>query len=245
MEISVLAAFGAGLLSFLSPCILPIVPFYLTYLAGDSVQRLAADGAMTGESRRNLIVSAAVFSAGIITVFVFLGLISTSVGQFLRAYFDVLRWLAAAVVFVMGLHFVGALKIGLLFRQFGGRSGAPQGGSLIASYLLGLSFAFGWTPCVGPILAAILFMAAGQDAVSQGAWLLVSYGLGMTLPFMIAAAFVAPFLTYATRLRSYLPYVENLTGVLLIVFAILIASDSMSLIANWLLNLFPGFARIG
>lgn len=245
MEIGLFAAFGAGLLSFLSPCILPIVPFYLTYLAGQSVHELEAAASVSSATRRRLLAAAVAFSLGLITVFVVLGLVSTSLGQLLRDYFDVLRWIAAVVVLVMGLQFLGVVQLQLLKRQIGGQGAVQKTSSLMGAYVLGLAFAFGWTPCVGPILAAILFLAAGQDQITAGATLLTAYGLGMTLPFILAAAFVAPFLNWASAFRRYLPMVERIVGLSLVVFAMLIASDSVSVIAYWMLDLMPEFGRLG
>lgn len=245
MDIGILAAFSAGLLSFISPCILPIVPFYLTYLAGQSVHRMAEADEVADGLRLRMIMMAVMFSLGMISVFVLLGLVSTSLGQLLRDYFDLLRWIAAGIVFVMGLQFLGLIQISVLLRQAGWQGGDPNTRSFSGAFVLGLSFAFGWTPCVGPILAAILFFAAGQETVLAGAGLLVAYGLGMTLPFVLAAAFIGPFLKWATRFRSKLKTIERVMGLCLILFAALIASDSIALIAYWVLENVPAFSKLG
>ncbi|CUI81302.1 cytochrome c biogenesis CcdA family protein [Cognatishimia activa] len=245
MDIGLFAAFGAGLLSFVSPCILPIVPFYLTYLAGRSVHQMAEQGSIPSRVRWHMILTSIVFSMGMITVFVLLGLVSTTLGQALRDYFDVLRWLAAAIVLAMGLQFLGVFKLNFLLKQTGVSVSTSNGSTLMGAFMLGLAFAFGWTPCVGPILAAILFMAAGQEQVFEGASLLISYGLGMTLPFIFAAAFIVPFLNWIGRFRSKLAHIERVMGVLLIVFALLIASDSISIFAYWILAQVPEFGKIG
>lgn len=238
-DITLAGAVLAGLLSFLSPCILPMVPFYLSYLAGGSVQALEAETLPPG-TRRRAIVSAIAFAAGVATIFVGLGATATVFGQIVRDWFDVLRWIAAIIIALMGLHFLGVLKIGLLYRSFGQSSGesTPRGG-LLSGYVIGLAFAFGWTPCVGPVLAAILFMAGAQESVGQGMALLLAYAVGMTAPFVLAAAFVGPFMRWMRRFRRHLPLIEKVMGAFLLLFAVLIATNSMNMIANWMLQFWP------
>jgi cytochrome c-type biogenesis protein len=139
----------------------------------------------------------------------------------------------------MGLHFLGILKIGLLYRQFRADVGETNNMSIAGSFVIGMAFAFGWTPCVGPVLAAILFTAAGADSAVRGASLLFVYGAGMTIPFVLAAAFIGPFMRWMAKFRKYLPTVEKIMGALLLVFAALIATDSMNIIAEWMLNYVP------
>ena len=248
-DISIGGAFFAGLLSFLSPCILPIVPFYLSYLAGASINELSSDDEIDPQIRKKTVISSLFFAAGIILVFVGLGATATMFGQLVREYFDILRWIAAAIIILMGLHFLGVLRIGLLYRQLrldtdldGGKTKSL---SYAGSFVIGLAFAFGWTPCVGPVLAAILFTAAGQDAAQQGAMLLFVYGLGMTLPFVIAAFFTKNFLQWAQKFRKHLGTIEKVMGLLLILFGLLIATNSVSTIAQWMLEKIPWFDAIG
>ncbi len=238
-------AFVAGLLSFLSPCILPMVPFYLSYLAGVSVNQVTGGEGVTRAVRLRAILAATLFAAGILTVFVALGASASIFGQMLRDWFDVLRWVAAALIIVMGLHFLGVLRIGVLYRQFRAEPGDVSNMSLGGAYVIGLAFAFGWTPCVGPVLAAILFTAAGTDTAGQGAILLTGYGMGMTLPFILAAAFVGPFMRLMARFRPYLGAVEKIMGVMLIVFGILIATNALNYIGQWMIENFEIFRQIG
>ncbi|UUX51547.1 cytochrome c biogenesis protein CcdA [Nisaea acidiphila] len=241
-DIGVGGAFAAGLASFLTPCILPIVPFYLCYMAGVSMNEISeVDG--DAAARRKVVLSAILFSAGVITVFVGLGASASVFGQQLREYFDILRYAAAVVIGLMGLHFLGVLKIPLLYRQARMDVAAPAG--LIGPYLVGLAFAFGWTPCVGPVLAMILFSASATETVGDGVILLLGYGVGMTLPFIVAAAFFGPFMNWMKSVRRYLGAVEKGIGATLLLFAILIGTNTVGVIAQWMLDTFPAFGTIG
>lgn len=235
----------AGLLSFLSPCILPMVPFYLGYLAGTGTAQVAAPGGARPRVQVRALLGAAFFAAGIITVFVALGASASLAGQVLREWFDVLRYVAAGLIIVMGLHFLGILRIGVLYRQFRAEPGDTAALSLPMAYVVGLAFAFGWTPCVGPVLAAILFTAAGTETAARGAGLLFAYGAGMTLPFILAAMFVAPFQSFMRRFRRHLGLVEKITGAMLVTFGVLIATNTINAIAQWMIETFPIFLRLG
>lgn len=239
------AAFGAGLLSFLSPCILPIVPFYLCFMAGQSFDQMTGEQGDVPAVRREAVISSILFSLGVITIFMGLGASASYFGQQLREWFGVLRYAAALLIFLLGLHFLGILRIKLLYQQARLELGEKRPMGLLGAYLIGLAFAFGWTPCVGPVLAAILFMAASSDTAGDGAQLLLLYGLGMTLPFVLAAAFIGPFLRWAQGFRRHLGKIEKVMGGALAVFALLIATDSMNLIALWMLETFPIFMQIG
>jgi len=244
-DVSLIGAFLAGLASFLSPCVLPMVPFYLSYLAGVSVNTVADDADAAAAVRGTAITGALFFAAGMLTVFVGLGASASLVGQLVRDWFDVLRWIAAAMIIVMGLHFLGVFKIGFLNQQLRADMGTSTKLGYGGAYLIGFAFAFGWTPCVGPILAAILFTAAGTDTAGQGAILLTSYGIGMTLPFVLAAAFVGPFMRVMARFRRHLGTVEKVTGGALVLFGVLIATNAMNYIGQWMITNFDVFGGIG
>lgn len=239
LDVTFAGAALAGVLSFLSPCILPIVPFYLSYLAGVSMTEIDADGPLPAGVRHRAVLAACLFALGVITVFMALGASASIAGQVVRDYFHILRWVAAAIILIMGLHFLGVIRIGFLYRQFRADAGTTSNLSLAGAYVIGLAFAFGWTPCVGPVLAAILFTAAGAETASRGAALLFVYGFGMTLPFVIAAMFVGPFMTWMRGFRRHLPVIEKAMGGLLVVFALLIGTNTINYIANWMVQYWP------
>jgi len=245
LDVSAVGALIAGLLSFLSPCILPIVPFYLSYLAGVGMNQISADAVIDSRVRTRAVLAAAFFAAGVITIFMGLGAGASAFGQLVREWFGVLRWFAAAIIVLMGMHFLGVIRIGFLYRQLRTKAGDTSNVSLLGAYVIGLAFAFGWTPCVGPVLATILMTAAGQGSAGQGAWLLFVYGLGMTLPFILAAFFIGPFMRFMARFRRHLGTVEKAMGVLLIIFGVLIATNSVNYIGQWMIETFPIFSSIG
>lgn len=244
LDISYLGAAIAGLLSFFTPCVLPMVPFYLCYMAGMSMDALRNDDAIPQNVQRRLVVSAIFFALGVTTIFVLLGMGATAAGQVFAQWRDWLRYAAAAVLFVFGLHFLGLLRISLLYRE--ARMESPVAPTtIIGAYLMGLAFGFGWTPCVGPALAAILMVASGMGDIWRGGALLFVYGVAMTAPFVVAALFARPFLRWLQRNRRYLAYVEKLMGAMLIVFAVLIATNAVNYIAQWMIDVMPAFGNLG
>jgi len=244
MDITFGGAVVAGLLSFFSPCILPIVPFYLCYMAGISMSDLQGHDDIPAKTHRKLILASICFALGVTTIFVLLGLGATALGQAFRMWKQELAYISAAFLFVFGLHFLGLVRIPFLYRE-ARMEATTDPTTLIGSYVMGLAFGFGWTPCVGPALAAILMVASGMGDMMQGGLLLLVYGLAMTLPFVIAAIFAKPFLRWMQRNRKYLGHVEKAMGVMLIIFAILIATNSMNYIANLMLKYIPWFSTIG
>ncbi|MDP5365134.1 MAG: cytochrome c biogenesis protein CcdA [Paracoccaceae bacterium] len=244
LDISYAGAALAGLLSFFTPCILPMVPFYLCYMAGISMSELRDDGAIAPGAQKRLVISAVFFAMGVSTIFVLLGMGATALGQTFAQWRQPLSYVAAAILFLFGLHFLGVLRIGLLYREARLESKAEPT-TVIGAYVMGLAFGFGWTPCVGPALAAILMVASGMGDIWQGGSLLLVYGLAMTAPFVVAALFAKPFLGWMQRNRRYLGHVEKIMGVMLIVFAILIATNAVNLIADAMIRWFPGFMSLG
>ncbi|OZB14208.1 MAG: cytochrome C biogenesis protein CcdA [Rhodobacterales bacterium 34-62-10] len=244
LDISYAGAALAGLLSFFTPCILPMVPFYLCYMAGISMSELREDGDIAPGAQKRLVMSAVFFALGVSTIFVLLGMGATALGQTFAQWRQPLSYVAAAVLLVFGLHFLGVIRIGLLYREARIESKAEPT-TIIGAYVMGLAFGFGWTPCVGPALAAILMVASGMGDIWQGGSLLLVYGLAMTAPFVVAALFAKPFLRWMQRNRRYLGHVEKVMGVMLIVFAVLIATNAVNLIADAMIRWFPGFMSLG
>lgn len=243
LEMSFAGAALAGLLSFFTPCVLPMVPFYLCYMAGLSMTELRGDQDLAAGAQRRLVLSALFFAAGVTTIFVLLGMGATAVGQAFADWKQTLSYAAAALLLVFGLHFLGVIRVPLLYREARLESKAEPT-TVLGAYLMGLAFGFGWTPCVGPALASILMIASGMGDIGRGGLLLLVYGIGMTAPFVVAAVFSGPFLRWTARHRSKLQYVEKLMGAMLIVFAILIATDSVNIIAQWMIDTFPGWTSL-
>ena len=233
-DITLGGAFIAGLLSFLSPCVLPIVPPSLAFIAGVSFQEIEEGG----KASMRVLRAAIFFVLGFTTVFVALGLSASAIGQFLRDYRDEVAFVAGLLFIVLGLHFLGVFRIALLYREARVQPrGRPLG--VFGAYVAGLAFAFGWTPCVGPVLSSILFIAGGQDTVLQGGLLLLAYALGIGLPFIIAAAFLQRFQGFMQRFRKHLGLMEKIIGVFLILAGVLIMSGKMNEIGFWIQETFP------
>ena len=241
-NVSIPAALIAGLVSFLSPCVLPLVPPYLVYLTGATIERLDREKLVTS-SGRAVMLSATLFVLGFSTVFVLLGASASLIGSLIRAWSAQLSILAGVVIIVMGLHFLGLTRIGLLMRE--GRLPIPRPVGLWGAYVMGLAFAFGWTPCIGPILAAILSIAAAEATVAKGAGLLAVYSAGLGIPFLIAAFMVEQFSTLFARMKRHLVNVERAMGVLMIVTGIGFLTGAVSNVSIWLLETFPSLQNIG
>ena len=241
-DVSIPAALIAGLISFLSPCVLPLVPPYLVYLTGATIEHVA-DGEAASASRRAVMASAVLFVLGFSTVFVALGASASLIGGFIHAWSAELSIVAGIVIIVMGLHFLGLTRIDLLMRE--GRLPIPRPVGLWGAYLMGLAFAFGWTPCIGPILAAILSIAASEATVEKGAGLLAVYSAGLGIPFLIAAFMVEQFSSLFARMKRHLAKIERAMGVLLVITGIGFLTGSVSAISIWLLETFPSLQSFG
>jgi cytochrome c-type biogenesis protein len=241
-NVSIPAALIAGLVSFLSPCVLPLVPPYLIYLTGATIEHVANEETATS-SRRAVMISALLFVLGFSTVFVLLGASASLIGGFIRAWSAQLAILAGIVIIVMGLHFLGLTRIGLLMRE--GRLPIPKPVGHWGAYVMGLAFAFGWTPCIGPILAAILSIAAAEATVAKGAGLLAVYSAGLGIPFLIAAFMVEQFSSLFSRMKRHLATVERAMGVLMIITGIGFLTGAVSNVSIWLLDTFPSLQSFG
>jgi len=241
-DVSIPAALIAGLVSFLSPCVLPLVPPYLIYLTGATIEHVANEAA-TSSSRRAVMISAVMFVLGFSTVFVALGASASLIGSLIRAWSAELSIVAGIVIIIMGLHFLGLTRIGLLMRE--GRLPIPKPVGLWGAYVMGLAFAFGWTPCIGPILAAILSVAAAEATVERGAGLLAVYSAGLGIPFLVAAFMVEQFSSLFARIKRHLASIERAMGVLLVITGIGFLTGSVTTISIWLLETFPGLQNFG
>jgi cytochrome c-type biogenesis protein len=241
MDIGIATAFGAGILSFLSPCILPLVPSYLCFLAGSSLEALARQSDLA--TGRRLLARAFAFVIGFGAVFVALGAGASWIGGLIGDHLALLTRIAGGVIVLFGLHMLGVFRIPLLMREARLEAQRPIG--TVSALVVGLAFGFGWTPCVGPVLASILLLAGAQGSVSQGAWLLAGYAAGIGLPFIVASLFVGVFVRWLSRMGRYLGIVEKIMGLALIATGLAIFAGAMPAIGNWLLDVAPSLGRIG
>ena len=236
-QLGIPTAFIAGVVSFLSPCVLPLVPGYLSMISGASLDELKSGGDANLTVR--VVRSSLAFVAGFTLVFVTLGATATWVGSFLLAQRSVFNIVAGALVIIFGLHLTGLVKIPLLYREARVHS-QNTGRGLVGSFLIGLAFAFGWTPCIGPLLSGLLAIAATRDTVYQGMFLLMIYSAGLGIPFLLTSLGLSRFLKFYTRFRTHLRAVEIASGALLILIGALIASNQLTVLVNYLdfLNVF-------
>jgi cytochrome c-type biogenesis protein len=241
-SVSIPAALIAGLVSFLSPCVLPLVPAYLVYLTGATIERVANDETPS-VSRRAVMLSALMFVLGFSTVFVALGASASLIGGLIRAWSAELSIVAGIVIIIMGLHFLGLTRIGFLMRE--GRLAIPKPVGLWGAYVMGLAFAFGWTPCIGPILAAILSVAASEATVTKGAMLLAVYSAGLGIPFLIAAFMIERFSSVLAGMKRHLATIERVMGVLMIMVGVGFLTGMVSSFSIWLLETFPALQNFG
>ncbi len=243
MDVTWGGALLAGIISFVSPCVLPLVPPYLAYMAGVSMDELTGTADQNSAAMR-VFRSAVAFVLGFSTVFVILGAGASAIGQTVASYSHILAYVAGVVIIVMGLHFLGIFRIGFLYREARVQVDSQPAG-LLGAYVMGLAFAFGWTPCIGPVLAAILAVAGTEDTVSRGAALLAVYSAGLGIPFLAAALFAGPFMGFMARFKRHMGTVEKAMGVLLVVTGIMFLTGQMTVLGFWLLELFPNLATIG
>jgi cytochrome c-type biogenesis protein len=225
-----IAAFLAGIISFLSPCVLPLVPGYISLISGASVETLQeADRKLL----RSVMINSLTFILGFSVVFISLGAVATGFGQLTHRYHRELSIIAGIVVFIFGLHLTGLFKINALYsdkRLHGVKGGAGP----IGAFVIGFAFAFGWTPCIGPILAAVLYLAGAQETVWKGILLLAVYSLGLAVPFLLTSLGVNKFLAFYGKFRRHLHTVEVISGVFLIVFGLLIATGNFTRLSSYL-----------
>lgn len=227
----------AGVVSFLSPCVLPIVPPYLAYMSGIGMNDMK-------NARKATVIAALFFVMGLSTVFLLLGFTASAFGAFFLQNQVLFSQIAGAIVIIFGLHFLGIFRIGFLDREARLDAG-DAGGSSFGAYVLGLAFAFGWTPCIGPQLGAILSLAASEADVARGTLLLGVYALGLGIPFLLAAMFITRAMTVMNRLKRHMGTIEKAMGVLLIAVGLAMLTGAFSLFSFWLLETFPALGALG
>ncbi len=242
-NVTVLLAFFAGLASFISPCVLPIVPGYLSFISGVTFEEMSASSARS-EVRRRIFLNSVFFVVGFSLVFIALGASATFIGQVLRDQLHLITRIAGAVIIVFGLHMTGLFKIPFLnYEKRFHAKGRPLGAA--GALVVGLAFAFGWTPCIGPILASILAVASQQESVAKGIILLTAYSAGLGIPFVLAGVSITVFYGPFNKLKQHLPKIEMISGILLVIVGILIMTNYLTIIAAYLSQWFPFLTEIG
>ncbi len=242
LDVGLLASFGAGLLSFLSPCILPLVPAYLGFLAGTSLKDLSGAGEPGRSSR--MFWRALAFVIGFSCVFVALGASASAAGRLVSEHLTLLSRISGLVIIGLGLHVAGLFRVSMLMREARfDMSSRPVG--FLGAFVIGLAFGFGWTPCVGPVLASILLISSTKDTIGQGTLLLAAYAGGIGVPFLAVAAFSGPALRMLGGIKRYVPVFEKVMGLALIATGLLVFFGLMPVVGNWLLEMFPILGRIG
>lgn len=244
IEISTISVFFAGALSFLSPCVLPLVPPYLCYMAGIGIDDFRSEKRDEKVFIRWALLSSVIaFVLGFTTIFVALGASASTIGKFIGYYRDWFALAAGIIIIIFGLNFLGLFKISFLFREARFQTGKTSSGPL-GAYVIGLAFAFGWTPCIGPILGPIITLAGTKETVGEGAILLAVYALGLAVPFVLAALFSSHFMRFLAAFRIHLGKVEKIIGVFLILTGILFLTGSMQDLSFWLLEHYPSLSYV-
>lgn len=242
-NVTLLAAFGAGLLSFISPCVLPLIPGYLSYVSGLSLDELRGTATtravdLPGGARSRVVVASLAFILGFSLVFIALGATASAAGQFLLERLPVLSRVAGVVIILFGLHTMGVLRIEWLYQTKQVQTSRKPAGPL-GAMLVGAAFAFGWTPCLGPILAGILAVGASRDTVGDAVQLLATYSLGLGVPFLLTGLAINRFFGAMARIRRHYHAIELVSGALLVVIGLLIFTNRFTVIAQWLSPYLP------
>lgn len=237
---AMIVALLAGLLSFLSPCVLPIVPPYLAYMSGISMREMTDEG----NGRRKTILPAIFFVMGLSTVFLILGFTASAFGAFFLQNQLAFARVSGVVIIIFGLHFLGVFRMPILDREARLDAG-DKGGTAFGAYILGLAFAFGWTPCIGPQLGVILSLAASEASVARGTMLLAVYAAGLGIPFLLAAVFVQRSTKIMNRLKRHMGIIEKAMGLLLLIVGVAMLTGAFTTFSWWLLETFPGLAVLG
>jgi cytochrome c-type biogenesis protein len=242
IDIGVWASFGAGILSFLSPCILPLVPPYLCFLAGTTLEDLTNRGGNVPTSQ--VMIRALAFTLGFSSVFIALGASASSLGQLVSEHLTLLSQIAGIIIVLLGLHMLGVTRLLFLMRQAKFEPTSKPVG-VGGAFVVGLAFGFGWTPCVGPVLTSILLLSTTADTVNRGVALLAAYSAGIAVPFLIAALFTGSFLRLTMRFRKSMALVEKIMGGALVATGLLIFFGAMPAIGAWIQENIPFIGTIG
>ena len=235
---SIFVALLAGVISFLSPCVLPIVPPYLAFMAGSSMDEIEA-----GKSKK-VIVSALFFVLGLSTVFMFLGIAASALGRSLLRFQGEMTIAGGIIIIIFGLHFLGIFRIPFLYREARMDTGS-KGGTFVSAYVLGLAFAFGWSPCIGPILGTILFLVVDEGNIGRGMVMMATYAFGLGLPFILAAVFINRAIGVMNRFKRHMGTIEKVSGALLVTIGVLMITGWFTAMSFWLLEQFPALGAIG
>jgi len=244
IEVSFFGAFIAGLLSFLSPCVLPLVPAYLSYISGVSVDALRQQETQHSAVRRTAIIQSLWFILGFSLIFIALGASATFLGQWMLSHMNILAKFAGGIIFIFGLHYTGLIRIPFLLMEARVDTGSINARSGLGAMLLGAAFAFGWKPCIGPILGAILAVAGAQQDISHGIILLALYSAGLAIPFLLAAFATDAFLNWSQRFKPHLHIIEITSGVLLMTVGALIFLGSFSILSGFIIEYMPWLSNI-
>ena len=228
-----LASFAAGLLTFISPCVLPLIPAFISFITGSSIEDLREHKT----SLRKTFFKAVIFVLGFSLVFVVLGLSASWLGGVFIEFRDWLRYIGGAVIIIFGLHMAGIFRIKFLYRQASASGKIQSGAAWAGAFFVGAAFAVGWTPCVGPILSSILILASTQGSAADGFWLLLVYSLGLGIPFILTSLFINWFLRFFNRIKKYYGVIEIVSGILLILIGALIITDGFSKITEMVMKL--------
>ena len=236
-DVSLLAAFGAGFLSFISPCVLPLIPGYISYVSGMSLEdmRTADAGA-----RRRLIVSTLLFILGFSLIFMAMGASASAIGALLLEHLRLVQKIAGTIIIILGLHLAGVFRIGFLNRDTRIQT-SRRPATALGSLVVGMAFGFGWTPCIGPILGGILAIAGSKNTVGEGVLLLAVYSAGLGVPFFLTSLAIDKFFTASARVRRYYRAIEIFSGLLLILLGVLMITGRFTLIIRWLTPYLPTF----
>jgi cytochrome c-type biogenesis protein len=243
-DISFLVAFGAGILSFITPCVLPLIPPYISYITGLTIDELKNESGMTPAARNRLLLNSLIFVLGFMVVFILLGAAATAIGSFLLKKSHILSRIAGVIIVIFGLHMTGIIRLNFLLyeKRFDAKVGAL---SFFPIFIMGAAFAFGWTPCIGPILAGILAYAGTQQQLWRGILLLLAFSLGLGIPFVLTALAINRFFAFFIRIKKYFRAIEIVSGILLIGIGVLIFFGSLSIIGGLLVKWFPFLGNLG